>query len=158
MPAGPGIRHLGALPAASGMEWGLPMAGQRLCGWRARRWVLQAPRPCALGQPHTPDPLPGIQPDALVGTRFRGDTANSAREELGVGSVKRRKVGLGAGPPEMRRPQHSGSRASCAFAALLRTLRFPWPRVEAAGAEICAAGGQEGCRRRGPLPAPQAHS
>lgn len=82
------------------------MAGQHLCGWRAHRWVLQAPRPSALCS-LTPDPVPEIQPEAPVGMRFRGDADNSAPERREVGA-KRRKVEPGAGPPECGVGKDSG--------------------------------------------------
>lgn len=85
--------------------------------------------------------------------RFRGATANSAPEGRDGGSRGGRE-NQEQDPRNAASSRTPGARASCAFAARLLALRFPWQRLEAAGAEICAAGGQEGWRRRAPLPTP----
>lgn len=82
---------------SGGCQWlGNVYADGTLAGGSCR---LPGPVRCASLTPHR---VPGIQPVALVGMPFRGDTANSRRTESGA---KRRKVGQGTGPPEMRRPR-----------------------------------------------------
>lgn len=84
MPTRPGTPYFGTDPADPGMERG---------GCRQRLGSVYAdacsqvglagypgPAHCAS---LTPDPVPGIQQEAPVGMRLRGDTANSAPERCG---------------------------------------------------------------------------
>ena len=106
---------------------------------------LQAPGPVSCAS-LTPDPVPGTQPEAPVGVRCRGTLTTPLRKD---GEQDRRPA------PS---PWTPGAPARRASAALPLALHFPGQRLEEAGAEICATGGQEGWKRRPPLPAPDTHS
>lgn len=118
--------------------------------------LLQSPQTCALYQPHA---SPGARKTARGSSgyllQWRHSQLCSGRPRRGT---KRLKVGQGAGPQDAASARTLEARACCAFAALLLALRFPWRRLEAARAEICAAGRQEGCRLRGPLLGPHMHN
>lgn len=147
-------------PARSGVEWQLPIGGPRLCGWRARWWVLRVPQPAALCQPHAGPGARNTQRLRCVcALPWRHGQLRSGKAGRGA---KRRKVGREGPPRNAASSRTPGTRSSCAFAALLLTLCFPgcaWERREPRFARRrLAAGRQEGWRRREPLPAPHTHS
>lgn len=122
---------------------------------------MQAPQTCALCQPHA---CLGARKRARGSSgyllQWRHSQLRSGRPRRGT---KRLKVGQGARPQDAASASFLEARSRllrlcCAFAAILVALRFPWQRLEAARAEICAAGRQEGCRLRGPLSSPHTHN
>ena len=77
------------------------MGGPHLCGWCIRRWVLQAPGPvCCTSL--TPDPVPGTQPEAPVGARFRETLTTPLRKD---GEGARGGGRTGSRTADLRRPQ-----------------------------------------------------
>lgn len=126
------------------------MAGQRLCGRHARRWVLQAPRPCALCQPHTSSgagntasgsggyALPWrhcqLQKNGERGQEEEGRTGN--RTPRNAASARALKAGT-----------------FCAFAELLFALPFRWQPWKPRGLRFArlAGRGDAGAGDRFPL-------
>lgn len=154
MPIRPGSPYFGTDPAVPGMErgGGCQRLGSVYADACSQVGLASYPRPAHCAS-LTPDPVPGIQQEAPVGMHLREDTANSAPEGCGVGGQgakcgTRSKIPRNASTGEVS----GGSRFLRLCNALL-ALRFPWQRLEAALAEICEAGGQEGWTRRGSLPA-----